>query len=218
MAVSYASARSDLTTIPLPWSRAYALALRSRTPAVVTDVLSSAGDSAAAFRASLARDAVRAEARAATPDDWWTSIQGCQSSRPQGTMPPPDLAGQRPPRIVYRSDDHVARELAARLVAVGHRGTATPLAPADFARALRAGIELAYVVDLPRASLAPCHDLAALLSSAAWLSDGGTANGALIPLIDTRERAIMKRDRVSATIDWDGTMRMSGAAGWGTRP
>ena len=43
-------------------------------------------------------------------------------------------------------------------------------------------------------------------------------NGALIPLVDTRERAIMKRDRVSATIDWDGTVRMSGAAGWGTRP
>jgi hypothetical protein len=175
-----------------------------------------AGDSAAAFRLSLARDAVRAEARAAEPANWWTSVQGCQSSR--SITQPPTVRGQQPRRIVYSGDDHVARELAERLVAVGRRATATSLAPGEFARALRAGTELAYVVALPRASLAPCHDLGSLLSTMPWLGPNGAVNGAFIPLIETRERAIVKRGHVSATIDWDGTLRMSGAPGSGPRP
>jgi hypothetical protein len=209
VAASYAAARSDLATLPLPWQRTYALAVPSRSPAVVTELLS-APDSAAAFRASLARDAVRADAREAAPE-WWTGIRGCELHQPPGAMSPPD-GGRRPRRIVYRGDDHVARELAARLVAVGRRATATPLAPAEFDRALRAGGEVAYVVGLPRSSLAPCRDLAALVSSAPWLGTGGTVADALIPLVDTRERAIVKRDRVSATVDWDGTLKIAGAA------
>jgi hypothetical protein len=108
--------------------------------------------------------------------------------------------------------------LAERLVAVGRHATATSLPRSEFARALRAGTDLAYVVALPRASLAPCHDLASLISSMPWLGENGAVNGAFIPLIETRERAIVKRGHISATIDWDGTLRMNGASGWGPRP
>lgn len=211
-ALSYAASRSDLTTVPLPWQRTYVLAVPSRTAGVVTELLSSTSDSAITFRASLARDAVRAEARAAEPD-WLAAVQGCESNQLRGATPG-DVA-QRARRIVFRGDDHVARELAARLVAVGRGVASAPLAAADFARALRAGNELAYVIGLPRGSLAPCHELAALVSAAPWMREGGTVTSALIPLIDTRERAVVKRDRVSASIDWDGTLKINGT---GSRP
>jgi hypothetical protein len=206
VAVRYAATRSDLTTIPLPWSRTFALAAPRRTPSVLTEVLSSAGDSAA-LRASLARDAVRAEARGAEPTGWWSAVsQDCESSHLNGAAPPDVGPGSR--RIVYRADDPVARSLAERLVAIGRRATAAALAPADFDRALRIGGELAYVVSLPRSPLTPCHELAALLSSAPWLANGGRLDDLVFPLVDTRERAVVKRDHASAIIEWDGALRI----------
>jgi hypothetical protein len=188
VAVRYAAARSELMTVSLPWLRTYALVIPSGGP---SDVIPSATDSIEAIRASLARDAVRAEARPAASSGWWSDIQGCESHRATAR----DRV--RRPRIVYSSDDHVAREIAERLVAVGTRLSATPAAPADFTRALAAGGDAAYVVSLLHSSLAPCHDASAFAGA-----------GALIPLVDTRERAIINRTRVSATVDWDGTLRM----------
>jgi len=211
VAVRYAATRSDLTTIALPWSRTFALAAPRRTPGVLTEVLSSAGDSAA-LRASLARDAVRAEARGTESTGWWSEIsQNCESSHPNGAAPPDAGPGSR--RIVYRADDPVARALAERLVAIGRRATAAPLAPADFERALRIGGELAYVVSLPRAPLTPCRELTALLLSAPWLANGGRLDGLLFPLVDMRERAVVKRDHASAIIEWDGTLRIRAESG-----
>lgn len=207
-AVRYAGTRPELASIPLPWLRTYALAVPSRAPRTVADVLSSSGDSAGSFRASLARDAVRAEARPAAGGGWWSDVEGCESSRPN--QPVPNGASQRQARIAYRADDQVARELADRLVALGRHAVATPLSPSEFARSLRNGGELAYIVAIPRVSLAPCHDVAGLLSIAPWLSDAGArvASDAITPLVDTRERAIVNRARVSATIDWDGALRL----------
>jgi Bacterial extracellular solute-binding proteins, family 5 Middle len=203
VALSYASTRPEYSAVPLPWNRTYALAVPSRSPSAVAEALSPSRDSAA-FRASLARDAVRADARTADMPAWWTSIQGCESNLSPGSP----NTGRRSQRIVYRADDHVARELAERLVAVGGRATAAALAPADFARAWRAGNELAYIVALSRTPPAPCFDLGALLSSAPWLG-GGSISDALVPLVDTRDKAVMRRDRVSASVDWDGTLRVS---------
>jgi hypothetical protein len=198
--VRYAAARSELTTVPLPWLRTYVLTIPGSATGTLNDVIPSAGDSAQTIRASLARDAVRAEARPAATTGWWSDTQGCESHH--GTTVP-DRVGRRP-RIVYNGDDRVARDIADRLVALGSRLAATPLAPPDFARALSSGGEAAYVVSLPHSSLASCHDNASLVSSAPWL----TVGGALVPLIDTRERAIVNRSRISATIDWDGTLRV----------
>jgi hypothetical protein len=165
-----------------------------------------------ALRVSLARDAVHAEARASEPPYWWADIRGCTSVTVNQTIASP--GARRSNRIVYRRDDRIARDLAARLVAVGRGMTAAGLASVEFARALRAGDELAYVLDLPRASLSPCHDLDQLVASAPWVvtgAPGGPAVESLIPLVDARQRAIVNRDRVSAAIDWDGTLRISGA-------
>jgi hypothetical protein len=154
------------------------------------------------FRASLARDAVRADARAAATNGWWTT--NCEL-KIQFRMAPTSR-GQR--RIVFRAEDHVARELAERLVALGRRAIVAPLSPTDFENAFVSGSEGAYIIALPHQSLAPCRDLTALASSAIWLARDGVVGGALVPLVDTREPALMNRQRVAATIDWDGTLRM----------
>ncbi|MGH7616196.1 MAG: hypothetical protein ACREPM_03115, partial [Gemmatimonadaceae bacterium] len=201
MAVRYAAARPNLTSVPLPWLRTYLLAVPSRAPGSVVNTLSRGGYQANAFRTSLARDAVRADARAVT--DWPENPEVCDNVL---TQSPAIATTPRQQRVVYRGDDPVARGIAERLVAVGGHATATPLAPADFARALYVGSELAYVVVLPRASLTPCRELSAHVAAAPWLGAGAALADALVPLIDTRERAIVDRARVSAGIDWDGTL------------
>lgn len=204
-AATYAAARGDFATVPLPWDRTYLLA--TPNPALFAP-LATSDDSAAALRASLARDAVRAEARAASPGGWWRDITGCEFNMQNDAA----AAASRSSRIVYRADDHIARELAERFVALGRGTAATAMAAGEFARALRAGAEAAYVIGISSASLAPCRDRAALIASAPWLSNDARATD-LVPLVDTRTRAIVKRDRISVAVDWDGTLRLAAAGG-----
>ena len=108
------------------------------------------------------------------------------------------------PRIVYRLDDNVARAIAERLVAVSSgRPTAAGLASAGFDEAVRTGADLAYVIAVPLRSIARCVDLAALRTRAPWSS-----TGTLAPLVDARDRVIVRSGHVPATIDWDGTLRI----------
>jgi hypothetical protein len=158
----------------------------------------------------LARDAVHGEARAAE-SPWWADVRTCPNA--SGSAPSSPGTTLRALRIVYPRDDRIAREIAERLVAVGRRVTTAGLAPDDFARALHAGDEFAFVLDLPRTSLSPCQDFAELAARAPWLAGSpGDASimSRLRPLIDVRQRAIVRPDRVSATIDWDGTLRFGG--------
>jgi hypothetical protein len=205
-AASYAAARGNLVSVPLPWTRVYALALPTAAPRIAQLLLASDSQSVA-LRTSLARDAVRADARAARPSYWWDAAARCRSS-PASPEPP---RTPRTNRVVYRRDDTVARGLAQRLVALDARMVAVPLAPNDFARALYDGGDLAYVLDLPYASLSPCDDLRDLWSAAPWLTLGAGTEARLVPLVDTRETAIVNRQRVSATVDGRGTVRFGGA-------
>ena len=207
-AVSYAISHANLAAIPLPWTRTYVLAL--------PDASSNIGEmfrGPDSLRSSLARDAVRAEARAAQSPQWWEDSTACLAML--DSRPATGAADRRANRVVYRRDDPTARGLAERLVALDARSVAAGLAPDDFARALRDGGDVAYVVDLPRASLSSCDDRFALHSSAPWLASTGTGAAKLVPLIDTRETAIMKRDRVSATVDWSGILHLGSV---GARP
>jgi len=213
MSVRYASTRSNLSAVSLPWTQTYALAIPNRRAVGVAAWLAYASDTAAALRASLARDAVRADARAAQSPSWWTAAAACEWNGPGAPRRLEPTA-----RIVYRSDDPVARGLAERLVAVGRRATAVPLATAEFARALLAGNESAYVVALPRSSLTPCRDMTLLRASAPWLTASEGAPDALVPLIDTRQRPIVNVEHVSAVIGWDGTLRVTGRSSAGGRP
>ncbi len=187
--VDYVSNRAEFATFPLPWSRTY--------------VLLEAGDrqgelganlNATSVRSSLAKDAVQAGARAAEPPYWWSDHGTCGAT---ATL----QSGSTSSRVVYRRDDEVARDLAERIVALASTSTglrAAGLDPAEFDAAVRGGTERAYVMGLPRRSLAPCRD------RSLW-----PAGARLLPLIDTRAYAIVRRGAPPLTVEWDGTIRVT---------
>jgi hypothetical protein len=184
--VEYAATRPELAAFPLPWDRTYVLLQPAGAEPLMLD-----GDSG---RRSLARDAVRVEARPADPPLWWDSRSVCP--------PAADSEAQQvtASRIAYPRDDEVARGIAERLVALAGTGAslrAAALGPAEFAAALRNGTERAFVIATPRESLAPCRD------ASDW-----PPGAALQPLIDTRARAIVRRGSPDLTVDWDGTVRL----------
>ncbi|MBA3521439.1 MAG: hypothetical protein H0T90_02895 [Gemmatimonadales bacterium] len=185
--VEYAANRLDLLTVELPWSRTYLLLIPDGS-----SIGLSIGADSAAFRAAVARDAVRGAARAAEPPFWWEDAPRC------GRTPDPAVARQRPSgAIVYPLRDRTARELAERIVALSHGVTAKGLEEADLAMALAAGGERAYVIPIPRQVLVPCRDLA-----------GWPAGATLIPLIDTRSSLVVRRGVPALTVEWDGSVRL----------
>ena len=200
----YAAAHPNLVAVPLPWTRTYALAL-PMTAGKIAQLLLVPDSEAVALRASLARDAVRAEARTARPPYWWDAGGSCGLS----PVLSPASRDQRSNRVVYRRDDAVARGLAERLVALDASTVAAGLVPNDFARALHDGGDLAYVLDVGYASLSPCEDLRELRLAAPWLAIAVGSDATLLPLVDTRETALVNRRRVSATVDWRGTLRFA---------
>ena len=212
VAVGYAAALANLAAVPLPWTRTYVLVVPGVAPQIA-QVLLRADSESVVLRASLARDAVHSEARAAQPPYWWDGGRACGAVL--DTLPATQAADGHSNRVVYRRDDRVARGLAERLVALDPRTVAAGLAPDDFARALHDGGDLAYVLDLPHESLSPCEDFGELRSGAPWLASSVGANARVVPLIDTRETAIVNRHRVSASVDWSGTLHFGRA---GNRP
>ena len=102
-------------------------------------------------------------------------------------------------RVVYARDDEVARQLAERIIALAPRSalTAVGLDPPQFARARHNGEDRAYIVAVPLRPLSPCREAADL-----------TSQGSVVPLIDTRARAIVRRGSPPLTVDWDGTVRV----------
>lgn len=203
-ALDYAARRPALVETPLPWDRTYALFVPGALPPALASL---AGDSAAAIRRSLAHDAVRAEARGAEAPYWWAGISVCSLNNINV-----DIRGSanRAPRIAHGVDP-VARALAERLVALGGAPAAAELPPTELARGLHDATESAFVIALPERSIAPCRDLTALLTAAPWLSPARDDWWrAIVPLVETRKQAIVRQDRVAATVDWDGTLRLLG--------
>ena len=222
-AIAYARARPELVVVPLPWDRLYVLA----SPRHVDGAGSPSSSAAAAGRAALARDAMRGDARAAESPWWFAAAESCPGASPSAPTAAPSTGG----RIVFHSMDTGARAIAERLAALaeigggnadaglgalapellanGKRVTAVGLMAGGFDATLRQGDDLAYVIDVPAHSLTPCADLAALREAIPWL---GADARALVPLVEARDHAILRRDRVSIVIDWNGAVRVIGAS------
>ena len=164
--LSYARARPDLTVLPLAWDRVHA--------AVITDPTRSRINASPALRESLARDAVRADARAA--DRWypWSGL-ACGADHA-----PPSVVR---PRVAYVRGDATGREIAERLVALDRSVSAAELDSAVMAEALANGRDAVYVIELP--AQAAEHDACALLPARA-------AQSAIVPLVETRAHAIVR--------------------------
>jgi hypothetical protein len=145
---------------------------------------------------------VRADARPAPSFGWLNTAESCSLTSTGANAITASPAGN-PRRVVYRTDDRVAKALAERLVALHGNAIAVGLRRDELAGALRSAGDLGYLLEVPHAPLSPCRALATLYSAAHWLArpDGAT----MVPLIDVREHAIMKRNGVPATIGWDGT-------------
>ena len=233
---TYALARSELAPLVLPWDRTWALVTPARRtpvgpgePPPGLDPDSIALRTRAA-RVTLARDVVRAEARAAEGPYWWGDLTACTASGAAGNSPSEQVQS----RLTARSDQPVARALAERLVALaamgrggsdslltvlaplgfalGPRSTAISLTPNDFAASLRSGTEVAYVVALPRYSVDPCVDAERVIAAAPWLARDLSRHGSLVtlvPLVETRLRAVVRRDWPGLTMTWDSTITIS---------
>jgi hypothetical protein len=184
----YIAGRPEFVNFRLPWTRVYVLMETGDKRGELARAMGAPG-----VRRSLAPDAVRADARLAEPPFWWNDLTACT---PDSTARPRHQSS----RVVYPRGDEVARGLAERIVALmgaGRELRTAALEPAEFEAALRDGSERAYVVVLPRQTLAPCRD-----------SSGWPRGASIQPLIDTRAHAIVRRGTPPLSIDWDGTIRV----------
>ena len=175
----YAATQLAFAVVDLPWDRVYVFASAER-PTMRLDGL---------------EQAVRGEARRPQGGDfWWEDVRAC-GPPPAAASPPSGTAR----RIVYMRGDPAARDVAARIAALGG-GTAAGLAPTDFSRSLSDGSAVGYVLALPRAVPDKCRAARDLLPP--WAAS-------VAPLVETRGRAAIRRGGPSRwAMDGDGTVHL----------
>src|SRR5262245_36942586 len=217
MALNYAATLGQFQSVPLAWLRTYVLLTPGRTRASSTP--------SAEARQALAVDAVRGDARGAMGPFWWQMAPDCEIPLPQ----PLDRSASPSGRIVYETADNAARDLAERLVGLAtasgagasavfetlipdrpRRGNprAAGLAGEALALARRRGTDAGYVVPIDKRSLEPCHDVQLMMEGARWV-DPET----VVPLVETRLHAIVRRGRSGVDADWDGGLLITGVNG-----
>lgn len=179
-ALSYARSRGGYTDLPLPWDTVYALA-------------APAGWSGMPHDAQFV-EAVHVDARPATAPDWWGDLLACLPDSGAGPAVHPTSV------ISYAMGDGVARDLAARLVALAPSGgTTRALAPDTLRDALGRRDGEAFVLALPRRTTDACATAA-----------GGLPFGwVLTPLVDVREHALVKDGAARWRRDAGGVLRFA---------
>jgi len=213
-ALDYAATLAQFQSLPLAWQRTQVLLTPGRarsSPSLSPDA-----------REMLAHDAVRGEAQGARGPFWWQMVPDCEVS-----PSPPREAPPLTPRIVYDAADAAARDLAERVVGLARASgpaaaawldallperarrtslRATGLTGEALALARRRGADAGYVMSLDSRPVDPCRDLQILTDGARWI-DPET----IVPLVETRLRAIVRRGRSGVTAEWDGGLVIAGA-------
>lgn len=182
-ALSYARSRGGYTDLPLPWDTVYALA-------------APAGWSGTPRDAELV-EAVHVDARPGTAPDWWGDLLACLPD--SGAAPAAGAA--RPTGVIsYAMGDGIARDLAARLVALAPSGGTTRALDRDTMHdALGRGDGEAFVLALPRRTTDACGTAA-----------GGLPFGwVLTPLVDVREHALVRDGAARWRVEADGALRFA---------
>jgi hypothetical protein len=211
-AADYAATLPQFQSAPLEWQRVHVLITPGRTrgsPSLPDEA-----------RRGLAADAVRGESRGAVGPFWWQMLQDCEVVPAE-----PRERSVFTPRIVYDATDAASRDLAERLVGLsrGSGAVATPILDAllpdrqrrtyqeaaaltgePLAATWRRGLDAGYIISVDRRPLDPCRDMQLLTESARWL-DPET----IVPLVETRLRAIVRRGRSGITADWDGGLQIA---------
>jgi hypothetical protein len=192
--IDYAATRAEYAALPLPWDRTYVLVTAP-----------GGGDGASSITSADLDDlrrAVHVDARAADRFFWWWGLTGCELAPARD--PGPARPGRAPGRLLYERLDRTAQDLADRLVArslVGRGTVAAGLAPDAFATALAAGGDAASLVVFHRLAAARCSDAEQVPALA-------RAGASLVPLVDTRLHAVLRRGLPQLALDWDGTVRL----------
>ena len=195
-ALDYAATLPQFASLPLAWRRTRVLLTPGRTARSLSPE----------ERQSLADDAVQGPARGATGPFWWQSLPECEIANTPKRDTPPSTAG----RIVYDASDSAARELAERLVALARTSGTSANRPYQSASGLtgdaldqarRRGADAAYIISLDTRPLDPCREMQALVGNMGWI-DPET----IVPLVDTRLQAIVRRGRSGVIVDGDGGM------------
>jgi len=211
--LDYAATLSQFLSVPLEWQHVYVQLTpgRSRSSPMLSEDA----------RQVLAHDAVRGEARGAHGPFWWQMVEEC------ALAPAPAREQSSPiPRIVYDANDGVTRELAERFVGLARASgpaaaafldvllpdrpkrtyqRATALSGEALVVARRRGADAGYVMSLDSRPVDSCRDLLVLMEGARWL-DPET----IVPLVETRLRAIVRRGRSGVTAEWDGGLVLAG--------
>lgn len=229
--IDYVAGQPRFATRSLDWNRTYVLLsnalARGERPGALPE----------AVVATLARDAVRAEARGSRPTGWWSMECGRWMPPRAGAEPAAGApADNLPRRIVFDARDMVARDLAGRFVAVstmdpgesdearelalavpglsgGSRVVAAALDAGDLERSLAGGDDFAYIVALPLRPVDPCLAACDLAIAAPWLfADGRELESVILPLVDTRPSAIVS-GRAGLSVDGSGNARLNVSTG-----
>jgi hypothetical protein len=219
-ALDYAATLPQFESLPLAWDRTHVLVSPTTGP---VQALS------ADERDALARDAVRGEARGAATPAWLEAIAACPA-RPAPARPAGSPAMRR---IVFDAGDDTARDLAERIV--GLAGTRSPSAAAmldgllprshqslqraiglagqALASALKSGSDAGYVLAFARTAVNPCQEVDAILRQVPWFDPQ-----AVVPLVESRARAVVRRGRSGVVHEGDGTILFGFPALEGRRP
>jgi hypothetical protein len=207
--VAYAASQPNLISVPLPWDRVYVMVVRGQP---------GRPDSAAEpLKAALASDAIHADARAfgagtVLPDTACSGDAGHPANAAVAPLAAPGRVRGAARRILYDQEDSVARFLAERMAVLASTGSSllAGIAPAlgrtrsemyaaglpasELARAMMDGSGAASIVALP---LPSCGDAGALPANALRLTiQSSERQLAIVPLIETRAWAIVRRDAV----------------------
>lgn len=238
--IEYAGDRKRFSTVPLPWDRIYLLLSRSRVGEMRWD--HSLDDVPEDFSDGLARDAVRGDARGFKPPSWWENLGRCGYPsitpprfplEPKGTYP---LSGKR--RILYNENDHVARDLAERIVALSATDpaiskeasaiidavpdldavdppvTAEGVAKRKLYERLRDGYDFAYIIPIERRPHDPCRQASTLMDRVRWFAGlEDRLHEAIIPLVETRPHVIVRAGTVGLIVDWYGDVLITDGNG-----
>ena len=103
-------------------------------------------------------------------------------------------------------------ELSGDCLVTGATGLVTVgLSDTDFENALADGLDSGYVMALARRPFGPCQQARVLTSRAPWLVRSAAAlDAAVVPLVDTRTWAVIRRGRAGVAVEWDGTLLLDG--------
>ncbi|KPK80884.1 MAG: hypothetical protein AMS25_08450 [Gemmatimonas sp. SM23_52] len=239
--LEYVAMRAEFVSVPLTWDRTYVVLAPSRVRSLQRGELSGeALQLPPEILDAFARDAVRGEARGHRSPAWWEELAACEPvlERLRALPPAIPVAPYRlggPRRVAYARGDEVARSLAERIVALATRPTSAEQAAAlgtvipgllgtdeptrvaalgayEFELALARGSEFLLVLALPTSALDDCYQLLNLAKRVPWLAVGRLALSAtIVPLVDTRRHLIARKGAAAISLDWDGTLVISGA-------